>query len=184
MIQIKMPELLLIAGTGRNSGKTTLVCRIIQKNCTHFPIVAIKITPHFHQKMDSGTIVIERDDLIIIDEADPETGKDSALMLKAGAIKSYFVMAKDAQLKEAINLIINIIPDKIPVICESGGLRHWVEPGVFLIMNRSDNNTFKPGVEDLKTIADRWITFDGKEIGFDVNTINYSENKWNILKVR
>jgi hypothetical protein len=182
MIQIKMSELLLIAGTGRNSGKTTLVCHIIEKNCTRFPIVAIKITPHFHQKMDSGRIIVERDDLIIIEEGSSETGKDSSLMLNAGAVKSYFVMAKDDQQGEALQLIIKQIPDKTSIICESGGLRHWVEPGVFLFMNRSDNNTFKPGVEDIKSVADRWITFDGKEIDLDVNTINYSGNKWSILK--
>ena len=179
---IKMPELLLIAGTGRNSGKTTLACHIIKNFSSMFPIVAIKITPHFHQTNNSDMTIIERENLIIIDEANDETRKDSSLILKAGAIKSYFVMAKDDQLKEALLLIIKQIPDKIPIVCESGGLRHWVEPGIFLMMNRSDNNTFKPGVKDLKIVANHWITFDGKEIDFDVNTINYSGDKWKITK--
>ncbi|NEW81821.1 MAG: hypothetical protein GZ094_05615 [Mariniphaga sp.] len=182
MILIKMPELLLIAGTGRNSGKTTIVCNIIKKSSPNFQVVAIKVTPHFHQNIESGKIVFDRNDLVIIEELDSETGKDSSLMLKAGAVKSYFVMAKDDQLEEAMQLIIKQIPDKTPVICESGGLRHWFEPGLFLMMNRSDNVTFKPGVEDLKSVADHWITFDGKKLDFDVNTINYSGNKWSILK--
>ena len=182
MTQTRIPEMLLIAGTGRNSGKTTLACHIIKKTSANFPVVAIKITPHFHRQIESGKTIIERDDLIIIEETDPETGKDSSLMLKAGAIRSYFVMAKDEQLKEALQLIIKLIPDKTPVVCESGGLRHHFEPGAFLMMNRSDNNTFKPGAEALKKIADRLITFDGDKINFDFNTINYSEDKWRITK--
>ena len=75
MMQIKMPELLLIAGTGRNSGKTTLVCHIIKKKCTCFPIVAIKITPHFHQEIESGRIIVERDELIIMEAR--KTGKNA-----------------------------------------------------------------------------------------------------------
>lgn len=182
MIQIKIPEMLLIAGSGRNSGKTTLACHIIKKSSTSFPVVAIKITPHFHLENENTKTIFERDDLVILEEADPETGKDSSLMLKAGALKSYFVMAKDDQLEEALQLIFKHIPEKTPVICESGGLRHFVEPGAFLMMNRSDNNTCKPGIEAFKKMADRLITFDGNKIDFDFNTINYSGNKWSILK--
>lgn len=182
MIMTSMPEMLLIAGTGRNSGKTTLACQIIKKTSTIIPVVAIKITPHFHRHNKSGMTITERDDLIIIEETDTETCKDSSLMLKAGAVSSYFVMAKDEQLKEALQLIINLIPDNIPVVCESGGLRHFIEPGAFLMMNRNDNNTCKPGAEALKKIADQLITFDGEKIDFDFNAINYSENKWRITK--
>jgi hypothetical protein len=182
MIQIKMPEMLLIAGTGRNSGKTTLACHIIKKTSTSFPVIAIKITPHFHRDIHSGKTIIERSDLVIKEETDPKTGKDSSLMLKAGALRSYFVMAKDEQLKEALQLIIKQIPDKTPIVCESGGLRHWIEPGAFLMMNRSDNSAFKPGAEALNKIADSCITFDGNKIDFDYHTINFSENKWSIIK--
>lgn len=182
MTHTRMPEMLLIAGTGRNSGKTTLACHIIKKTSANFPVVAIKITPHFHRQIKSGNTITERDDLIIIEETDPGSGKDSSLMLKAGAASSYFVMAKDEQLKEALRMIINLIPTNIPVVCESGGLRHFVEPGAFLMMNRNDNNTCKPGAESLKKIADRLITFDGERIDFDFNAINYSENKWRITK--
>jgi len=182
MIQTRIPEMLLIAGTGRNSGKTTLACQFIKKTSANFPVTAIKITPHFHPHTENGRTIIERDDLVIIEETDPGTGKDSSLMLKAGASRSYFVMAKDEQLKEALQLLIKLIPDTTPVVCESGGLRHLVEPGVFLMMNRSDNNTFKTGAEALKKIADRLVTFDGDRIDFDFNTINYSENKWRITK--
>jgi len=42
-----IPNLLLIAGTGNKSGKTTLACRVIEQ-FRQSGISAVKITPHFH----------------------------------------------------------------------------------------------------------------------------------------
>ncbi len=179
-MQIRIPEMLLIAGNGRNSGKTTLACRIIRNISACIPVVAIKITPHFHENFGTGKTLFNREDLVIIEESDPESGKDSALMLKAGAVKSYFVMAKDEQLNDALQVILKQVPEKVPVVCESGGLRQIVEPGIFLMMHRKDNNVLKPGVESLNILADKVITFDGKNIDFDFNNVSYSENKWKI----
>ena len=181
MIQTRIPEMLLIAGTGRNSGKTTLACHIIKKTSADYPVVAIKITPHFHENFGTGKTLFNREDLVIIEESDPESGKDSALMIKAGAVKSYFVMAKDEQLNEALQVILKHVPENVPVVCESGGLRHIIEPGIFLMMDRKDNNMLKPGIDSLKKLANKVITFDGNNIDFDFNNVSYSENKWKII---
>ncbi|MBK8884338.1 MAG: hypothetical protein IPN67_18855 [Bacteroidales bacterium] len=45
---ITIPNLLLIAGTGTKSGKTTMACKIIRQ-FSELKITAIKITPHFHE---------------------------------------------------------------------------------------------------------------------------------------
>lgn len=173
--------MLLIAGNGRNSGKTTLACRIIKSVSTRIPVIAIKITPHFHENIGSGKILFERDDLVIIEESDLQSHKDSALMFKAGALQTYFVMARDQQLSEAIHLILNQIPYKVAMICESGGLRQVVDPGVFLMMHKTTGAASKPGDDILPALADRVINFDGNKIDFDINTISYSENKWKII---
>ncbi len=43
-----VPNLLIIAGTGNKSGKTSMACRIIEQ-LKHLEIVSVKITPHFHE---------------------------------------------------------------------------------------------------------------------------------------
>ena len=175
-----MPELLLIAGTGRNSGKTTVACSVIRNISQGQPIVAIKITPHFHKNRIPGRIWVDRDDLVIVEETRTDTDKDTSRMLRAGAEQVYFVMAKEEQLREAIQIIIHLIPKKQPIVCESGGLIHHIEPGLFLMMNRSETTEFKPGTGDLIALADRWITFDGNIPDFDPDTIIYSANQWKI----
>ena len=183
MEKILMPQLLLIAGTGRNTGKTTLACKIIQKFSPDESIIALKITPHFHRNIQSGKIIINENNLYIAQETDSTTGKDSSLMLKAGAKQSYFAMATDEHLDEVIQNIFSMIPSDALLVCESGGLREWVVPGIFLMMNRKDIEILKPGTERLKMLADRLITFDGEKIDFDFDALEITDNQWKLKRI-
>ncbi len=177
----KMPQLLLVAGTGRNSGKTTLVCDVIRNISQRQKVTAIKITPHFHEKNSAGAIIAEEEGLFITEEKQKESGKDSSLMLGAGAESVYFAMAAEEKVLQAFQIIANQIPANQAVVCESGGLRHFLEPGLFLMMNRSDRTEFKPDTLTLKPLAHQWITFDGASLDFDPGTITYTANKWIII---
>lgn len=180
METLKLPQLLLIAGTGRDSGKTTLVCDVIQKFSPLQPLIAIKITPHFHKNSESGTILIDTENLYIAEETDSATGKDSSRMLNAGATHSYFVMTKDENLKEAFMRIRELIPPDSLTICESGGLRNYINPGLFFMMNKKGTDAFKPSAEKLIPLANRMITFDGEKIDFDPDTIEITDNQWTL----
>jgi hypothetical protein len=176
--RLLLPQLLLIAGTGRNTGKTTLACDLVRRFCPFNPIVAIKITPHFHENNKMGNILINKTNLIIAEETDFATGKDSSLMLESGATRSFFVMATDEQLAEAIRMILLMLPHGTLMVCESGGLRSHVIPGVFLMMSGTDSRKTKDRAEKLKMLADRVVTFDGEKIDFDPSTIKIAENRW------
>ena len=180
MRTLKLPQLLLIAGTGRDSGKTTLVCHIIRKFSPLQPLIAIKITPHFHKNSESGKVLIDTENLYIAEETDSTTGKDSSSMLKAGASHSYFIMVKDENLEEAFLCIRELIPINSLIICESGGLRFHVEPGLFFIMNKKGTDAFKPSAEKLIPLANRMITFDGEKIDFNPDTIEIMDNQWTL----
>ena len=175
-----MPQLLIIAGTGRNSGKTTLACNIIRKFSPLKSITALKITPHFHKNIQSGKVITDNTNCYIAEETDTTTGKDSSLMLKAGATKSLFVMAKDDNLEEAWSEILNHIPPNDLIVCESGGLRNLVIPGIFLMMKNSETIGLKKGTEKLIQIADRVITLDDGKIDFDSDTVEIKYNRWTL----
>ena len=55
-------------------------------------------------------------------------------MLRAGAKKVFFAKVTDNDLLNAFNEILKFIPDGTPLVCESPGLRHFLEPGIFVIM--------------------------------------------------
>ena len=178
MNDLKLPHLLLVAGTGRNTGKTTLVCNIIRNFSSSQSIIAVKITPHFHKNSESGRVLINTENLYLAEETNHATGKDSSRMLQAGASRAYFVMAKDENLEEAFLQIRKSIPDDSLIICESGGLRFHIEPGLFFMMNKKIPEAIKPSAEKLIFLADRVIIFDGEKIDFNPDSIRIRDNQW------
>jgi hypothetical protein len=140
MITIK--NLLLIAGTGTKSGKTTMVCTIIRQ-FKELKIIGIKITPHFHETTPGLLPVYEESGYSIYEETDHDSFKDTSRMLRAGASRVFFAKVWDDQLLKVFTEIMKLVPEGAPVICESPALRHFVEPGAFIIMTSNTINKYK-----------------------------------------
>jgi hypothetical protein len=140
MITIK--NLLLIAGTGTKSGKTTIACRIIRQ-FRDSKIIGIKITPHFHETTPGLLPLSDESGYSIYEETDPDSFKDTSRMLHAGASRVYFAKVWDDQLFRVFTEIMKLVPEGAPVICESPALRHFVEPGAFIIMTSNTINKHK-----------------------------------------
>lgn len=133
-----LPNLLIIAGTGNKSGKTTLACRLIEQTRQQ-GITAIKITPHFHESTPGLKLYAEEQGYSIYEETEAGSSKDTSRMLKAGAKRVFFVKVYDAGLESAISRLKDIILSDVPVICESPALRNYIEPGIFVIMTSEIN---------------------------------------------
>src|SRR5665647_2154287 len=137
-----IPNLLLIAGSGTKSGKTTIACRVIEQ-FNELNITAIKITPHFHETTPGLKTIYEEKGFAFYEEAKPDSTKDTSRMLHSGASKVYFAKVFDDQLLFVFNKIKDLIPEGTPIICESPALRNYIEPGVFLIMSSETTRTRK-----------------------------------------
>ena len=137
-----IPNLLLIAGTGTKSGKTTMVCRVIEQ-FNELNITAIKITPHFHETTPGLKTIYEEQEFAIYEETDTDSTKDTSRMLRSGASKVYFAKVFDDRLLFVFNKINELIPEGTPIICESPALRNFIEPGVFIIMSSETINKRK-----------------------------------------
>ncbi len=116
----------------------------------------------------------------IADETNYATGKDSSLMLEAGATKSLFVMATDEYLDQVLGEILKLIPSDGLMVCESGGLRNHVIPGLFLMMKNSKTIDLKAGADELLQLADRVITLEDGNIDFDFNSVEVTDNRWTL----
>jgi hypothetical protein len=137
-----IPNLLIIAGTGNKSGKTTIACRIIEQ-FRYLRIVSIKITPHFHETTPGLEIISGGPGFSIYEETNNGTAKDTSRMLKAGAAKVYFAKVTDNSLAFAFGEILKKVPAGTPIICESPALRKYTEPGLLIIMTSEKNNNQK-----------------------------------------
>lgn len=164
---ISLPRMLLISGNGRNVGKTFLACEFIRKFSEKNGVTGVKISPHFH---DTGNLPVKfkTEDFIILEE-NQLNKKDSSRMLQAGAKKVYFVLARQEHLKEAFSVLIEILPEG-PVVCESGGLRELVIPGVFLFVKKKGDAIVK---KHLLAYKPEIVNFNGNDFDFDINRIHF-----------
>jgi hypothetical protein len=176
---ISIPNLLLIAGTGTKSGKTTMACRIIRQ----FPelkIIAIKITPHFHETTAGLLTISDKNGYAIYEETERDSFKDTSRMLKAGAQRVYFAKVWDDRLSAAFSEIMKSVPAGTPVICESPALRNFAEPGVFIIMT-SDTISKHKDISNLQKSPH--VMFKLEELK-DIRRlpIEFEDGKWRLFQ--
>jgi predicted GTPase len=172
---MKIPNLLIIAGTGTKAGKTTVACKIIEQ-LRDRGITAIKITPHFHEHTPGLVTISEKSGYAIYEEKNSNSFKDTSRMLKAGATKVYFAKVLDNGLLGVFNEIMREVPAEVPVICESTALRNFVEPGLFII---TTSNVIHKHKDISNLIALPHVIFKLEELEKnDLLPIGFENGKW------
>ena len=174
-----IPNLLLIAGTGNKSGKTSMACRLIAQ-FRHLRIVSVKITPHFHETTPGLVLITEEPDYSIYEETNPDILKDTSRMLRAGALRVFFAKVSDNSVMRAFEDILEYIPSCAPVICESPALRNYVEPGLFIIMTSDDKKNQKD-MNHLFRFPHVKFNLDNLDKS-DNLPVNFENGKWNCWK--
>lgn len=169
-----IPNLLIVAGTGAKSGKTTMACRIIEQLRDKKP-VAVRISPHFHTSSPGLVIIDEGSGYAVYEETNAGTTKDTARMLKAGAAKVFLILAWDSDLEKVFKKAIAVIPEDTPVVCESHGLRDYIEPGLFVLMSAEKNDER----QDLShLIVFPHLKFRLEELSVETVPIGFENGKW------
>lgn len=174
-MMIKVPNLLLIAGTGTKSGKTSLACRIIEQY-KNLNIYSIKITPHFHETTTGLISVSEKKGYSIYEETNRDSSKDTSRMLRSGAHKVIFAKVWDDQLLSVFNEIMKEIPVNVPVICESPALRNFIEPGLFIIITSNTVNKYKD-ISHLQALPHVMFSFENLVKTKSI-PIAFEDGKW------
>jgi hypothetical protein len=177
------PNLLIVCGSGRNIGKTAVITTIIANNKGKNKIVAIKVSPHFHNDKQPKTIIWQDIDCNIYLENE-NTSKDSSLFLQSGADPVYYIETKDNKLKDAFIFILKQIGENRLIICESGVLARIFKPGLLIYVESSKTN-FQDNKILNRDIADFIITVEDGKLSDELlkvkNKITIFENKWKLV---
>lgn len=178
---IAFDNMLMIGATGRNSGKTELASRIISWFSKEYSIVGLKVSTYydgdsiFHGKNETPLL----GNYSILNDTNNFTDKNTARMLNSGAKSVYWLRTKDSYLPQAANEFLKLIDDKkYLVVCESNSLRKTIKPGLFLMIQNNIGVPVKITASDVLEHADNLISFDGKNLDFDLNKIKIVNNKW------
>jgi cephalosporin hydroxylase len=178
MAKLKIPRLLLIAGNGRNSGKTLFACSVISNLCKEIMIIAVKISPHSYAADAKNAIIPGV--FSVTEETSVLSGKDSSRMLAAGAVRSIFITADDSHLTDVVDLLKKLAVSGSYIVCESGGLSSFIKPGLFIIVNRNDNRVIKHRLREYLENEHTMVTFNGERFNPDPREIiiDCKNEKW------
>lgn len=186
-MKLFIPNLLIVCGSGRKVGKTTIVRGLIEhfSKISNINIVAIKVSPHFHYNQQPNNLLFSDVNCNVYLE-NGINNKDSSLFYQAGAELSYYVETKDNKLEKAFEFILNHIGDSQFIICESGVLGRLYKPGLLVFVENILNNNIQDNNKIInKSIADVIVTVENgkleKELENLKNKISVSENKWKLV---
>jgi hypothetical protein len=174
------PHILLIGGTGRNSGKTNLACQIIEKFAGNTNVYGLKISPHLHNEIQSLEVRINTPTYFLYEESGFNPKKDSARMLAAGAKKSYYMEVRDDHLKDAMYDFFDLLPDAIPLVIESPALIRHLTPGLFILVDNPNTINKKKEILNFADKAD-WYIKDGSDVPeATLNKLRYDGSGWSL----
>lgn len=157
----KWENILLIAGSGQNSGKTTFLCQLLELHKQKQPI-AVKISHHFYAPTPGLKLLAEEQGLQLFEETNRTTSKDSSLYLQHGACRSFYLQCKDEYLQQAFISLLPYLDADQPILIESAAMHHVIDAGLFVLVV-NENIAPKPATEINRKIADLVISSDGKQ---------------------
>lgn len=106
---------IVVGGSGRNVGKTSLVCGLILA-LPEFSWIAVKITSHEHSMPGS-----------VWEECEAGHGRDTARYLRAGARRAFLVTSEEAELAERMRELQAKVGSEAPLIFESNRIVEWLQ---------------------------------------------------------
>jgi len=174
------PNLLMIGGSKRHVGKTTLVCQIIKQFSKEYPIIALKASSiRQDETIKHGLHENSPDSKWEIVEENNRSGlKDTSKMLLAGAEKVFYIRAEDKYLASAFLLWHKTLDSSFFIVAESIGLRFIIEPAIFLLLKFDYPHEIKNSFYQLEKYADRVLLSDGQKIISPLPAIGIKEQQW------
>lgn len=143
------PNILLVGSNTRKTGKSTIICRLLERYAKEHSISAIKLAiyddikdlkSHYPESSEKGVYIVE--------EQEPGD-KDSKKFLASGAKQSWFIAVMQSEIGQVINLIKSIKSEGELLIIESTSLRNYLEPGVFIFVNKISKKNKKREVRNM-----------------------------------
>jgi hypothetical protein len=175
-------NLLQVAGTGQNTGKTTLACYVIQRFALDYKVISIKLSPHFHTNESGQLISAATDKFAIWLETSKSSGKDSSRMLAAGAYKSFYIQVKDEGLQLIAPFMQQLLGEGNPVVCESGSLHLIFKPQLFFVCTRKDESRNAEKSDKIIALADKVIDI-GSDLEESLQTLDFSQENGFYLSI-
>lgn len=186
--RIRAPGLLLLGAAGRNAGKTTLACRILQRLSARLAVTGVKITTVGEgsarecPRGGEGCGVCRSFDgpFLLTEERDGPPEKDTVRMLRAGARRVLWLRVHRHALRAGIRALLEALGPGTPAVAESNTARTVLDPDLFLMLRRDGATAFKATARAVRDFADRTVVFDGTGHDLDPRALDVVAGRWRL----
>lgn len=158
---ISMPNLIIIGGSSRNVGKTSLCLDLISRYAPDLEITGLKISaikPDDTIYHGTHALVLNGVNFRIFEEKNAESNKDTARMLKAGAKRAVYIEALEEHMPEAFAGFRKIYETAGPIISESRSLRNLAIPSLFILLKHYNPALIKPDFHNYEALVDLTVS--------------------------
>ena len=183
MEKLKLSYVLLITGSERNIGKTSLVCEVIKLFGRKNALTAIKVSAHFHEPTPDLKLLEETNDYKIYQEFSVNTDKDSSRMLKSGAKYAFYFEVKKGTIERVFNMFLKKCNPDLPIVCESTALASVIEPGVRLHVTATKSERDETGIENNKSLNLVRVSFNGNSFTWPLSNLRLENGNWKICSI-
>lgn len=171
----KLTNLLIVAGVGRNVGKTEFVCRLIAQFADQKEVFGLKVSAiHPDEAIYHGDHSTLPAGICLFEETRAGLDKDTSRMLQAGAKKVYYLQGDDEQIRAGFEQFQHLIPESAPIVCESSSLWKYVQPGL-LVLIKSAAVEIKPRALEIEEHASLIVESDGLSGFSQLDSIIFSD---------
>ncbi len=179
---VRRKNVILIGASARKTGKTTYACRVIELQSRSRDVIGLKITPWPEAGPEAAGEKPCLRGFKIIEEkiSSPET--DTGRMLAAGASRAFRLLAGRTRIAEAIEALLQRIPERTCLVAEGNSTRRGLEPGLFILL-KNPVGEGKESFRELSPLADRVAVCREGDWNPSPKECLYLEGEW-MLKPR
>ena len=180
MMVRRQSHVLMIGSNARKSGKTTLICRLLNTYGKRYSIVAIKTALYddkhkfrIHYPMAMNLDYLE------IGEKGTISNKDSGKYLKSGADESWFLASTMENVYSVVEKIGKLSQNGKFMVLESTTLRKYIVPEA-MVMLYQHNGEQKDRDLKVASYADLWVKTGSEAFNNIENYIQIQNNTWKL----
>ena len=173
-----VPTMILVGSTARDLGKTALAGRLIEALRPGAKVVGVKVTTVRDKGAKCprggdgcGACASLTGSFEIREETDPGGDKDTSRLLKAGAARVFWLMARREALAEGLDALMARIDRDAVIVAESNSLRQVVAPGLFLMLKGPERARVKPTAREVMPFVDISVPSVGGKAAYPVREI-------------
>jgi hypothetical protein len=150
-------KLVVVGGSSRNIGKTTVVAGLIRA-LPQYQWTAIKLTQYGHgicsQDGNACDCAPEEHPFAIDEESDRSSGTDTSRLLAAGARRALWARVRQGMLETALPALRAAIANDGNIIIESNSIVRYWRPTVYLTVLDPAKQDFKVSAREFLPQAD------------------------------